>query len=289
MRLLSLLVTGSLFLFSATIVRGDIDPCPARQNDFRNAGATARAAWQKINLDVGGLQFNQKRFQAQLRTELEKQATQDIRDTIVAVNAGRGADKQLHISDLSLQAAAKKKIDLMLARPETKSYIEQVTRQAEDTFIQEKAKKQLELANSKKQLDDQIDAEKKKLDANCSYDFPSQFVRIISQVLQIDVRVEGGMITIGDFKTLIPVFNAGKVMLGDHYLMDVPVVKDGQISVGGTSVGILPEIASGGILLPATAVAKALKIDLPKIDVPVKIGGGNDGHGLDVQVGNWKF
>ncbi len=190
---------------------------------------------------------------------------------------------------MSLSAAAKKKVALTLAKPEMQRYVEQMTRQAEDAFLQEKGKRQLESAQNKKQLDDQIDAEQKKLDANCQYDFPTQLLRVASQLLQIDMRVQDGMLTVGDFKTDVPVINAGKVMLGGHPLMDLPVIKNGQIEIGGTPIAPVATIAGGAVLLPTVIVAKILKIDIPKVDVPVKIGGGNDGHGLNMQVGNWKF
>jgi len=284
-------MAGNIFflVIASSVALAALDPCPAKQHDFSTSVAATQVAWQKVNTELGAITFSRSRFQAQMRTKLEEQSVKDIEDTLTAVNSTRSKDKQLAISKISLSAAAKKKVDLMLARPEMKKAVEQATLQAEDAFLQQKAAKQVELAQKKKQMDDQIDVEHKKLDDNCKYDFPSQLVRIVSQLLQIDMRIQDGMVTVGQFKTDIPVISAGKVMLGNHYLMDLPVIKDGQVQIGGTTVSPVPVILGGQVLLPATVLAGALQIPLPKIDVPVKIGNGNDGHGLNVQVGNWKF
>jgi hypothetical protein len=288
MRIFSSMMIVAILFYPFEVVRAS-DPCPGRQSDLKNATDTARIAWLKLDSDVSGLKFDRTKFTTQLRAALEQSAVKDIQDSIAAVNATQPPTKQLHISDANLQVAAKKKVNLLFARPDMKTYVAKLTNDAEDAFIDAKAKKQVELANAKKQMDDQLIAEKAKLDGNCSYDFPSQFVRIIAQALQIDIRVDGGMVKFGEFQTLIPEFNDGKVMLGNQRLMDFPVVKGGQVSIGGTSVGVTPMILSGGVVLPATAILQALHIDVPKIDIPINIGNGNNGHGLNMQIGNWKF
>jgi cytochrome oxidase assembly protein ShyY1 len=222
------------------------------------------------------------------------QSLKDINETVDAVNATLAPKKQkMTVTKANRAAAAQYKVTAMLARPEMRKYYDQMARDAENAFLEEKAKRMLELAQEKKNMDSGIDQEQKKLEDNCKYDAVSQLQRVALQVLQIDMRIENGMLKIGDFKTDLPVLNAGKVMLGGHHLMDLPVVKDGSVQIGGTSIAPLPLVAQGQVLLPATVIAKALKIDLPLVNTPVTVGpvtiGAKDHGGLGVTVGNWKF
>jgi len=249
-----------------------LDPCDRAHRNFDASARSTREAWLTVNAQLSKITFDPAQIRAQLRSELEKQAVQDIKDLVTATNTGLAENKKLHISDVNMKVAAAKKVDLALARPETKRYVEQVVQASEDKFLQDKAQKQLELAQNKKQMDDQIEAEHKKLDDNCHYDFPTQIVRIVAQVLSIDMRIQDGMVTIGDFKTDVPVISAGKVTLGNHYLMDLPVVKGGQVEIAGVAITQIPVISGGSITVPVVPglapVAQALHVNLPQITLP---------------------
>jgi hypothetical protein len=280
----------TLLVLVASLVYADVDPCPGKQRDFRSAVQTTQVAWAKANASLDQVTFDRVAVSRKLRGMLEQQAVSDIQGTITALNPTRPPDKQISISKETLALVAQKKVTAMLATPAMKSYVDRLLRDAETAFLEEKAKRRLELVQQKKQLDSAIDGEQKKLDDNCKYDVVSQVARIAGQLLQIDMRVQDGALKIGDFQTQLPVLNAGKVMLGNHHLMDVPVIKDGNLAIGGTTIAPLPVILSGGLNVPATVIAKALHIETPKIDVPVSIGrGGNDHRGLDMQIGPLKF
>jgi hypothetical protein len=289
MRRVSQTLASLAFLLTAVNLIADLDPCPTRERDFNTSAANATAGWATISSKLEAVRFNRAAFEAQYRAVLEAQAVKDVTDTIASLNTTRKKDDQILVTTTSLKAAAHTKVTRMIALPEIKQRVDLLIRDAENTFQEAKAKKRLELAQQKQQLDKQIDDARGQLHANCQYDFPNQLKRIVLQLFQIDMRVEGGTLKIGDFKTDVPTINAGKVTSGNHHLMDLPVIKNGNVEIGGTNIGPLAVIAAGQFIAPAVNALKEIKIDIPQIDVPVKIGNGNDGKGLNMQVGSWKF
>lgn len=277
---INILFTIILLTATATLATAQKDPCPTKQQQFQGQAAATDRSWQQINTELAAAKFPKVAFLAAYREQLETRASNDLGDTITALNSTIPAKKKVSISKANLKLAVKTKVDLSLKHPDVRDQMERDTQAAEDLFLQKKAAAQLELANKKKTMDDQINDAHKKLNASCTYDFPSQMVRIASDGLQVQSKIEDGVLRIATFNTLQ--VKGGQLMYGDHPLMDIPVVTPSGISVGGANIQALPTFSSGNIEFPVVPGLPPVKVPLP----PVTIG---SGPGLGVTIGSWHF
>lgn len=281
MRFLQAMIFG-LLLASVTLTKAELDKCPAKQHELQAQASTARAAWEKINTNITNYQFSRTAFQAQYRTKLEELAVHDLEDTLTAWNATAPPGKKIpSISRANLQIAAKKKVELSLARPEVQRAMEDATQQAQDSVIKAKADALQRLAGKKQEMDNEISAAGKQLDASCTYDFPSQMVRIVDSTLDLKSSVENGVLNIMLRNTPFKVKD-GQIWNGDHPLMDIPVVATDGVKVGGVNIAPLPTFNGGNVQLPILPGVAPVNIRLPDVSV-------GHGPGLGVKIGNWSF
>jgi hypothetical protein len=269
------------FLVSNVVVSADIDPCPGKQVEFRKQAASANDKWSQINDEITKAKFDRVQFQNEYRKQLKQLALHDLQDTITALNSTRPAAKKIVIAPADLQVAAARKVELSLARPEMKRAMDDATQQGENAFIQAKADAFTRLAKQKVDLDARISDSHKKLDASCTYDFPSQMNRDVDQVLQVKTKTENDVLTILSFNGKVPVIKGGELVWGDHVLMNVPEVTTTGIMVGGTNVVPFPSFSGGNFNVPV-APGVTIPIKLPDVSI-------GNGPGLGVHIGGWSF
>lgn len=222
MKCLCLIARLTMLLIATTIVRADLDKCPEKQRQFQGQAAAMDGQWNYLNTQVTAAQFPRVAFQAEYRKMLEQNALHDLEDGITAHNLipGLKANQKIAVSKAHLQIAAKIKVELSLKRPENIQKMEYDTKQAENYFHQKKADRLVELAKQKKDIDNQLADVQQKLNASCTYDFPSQTVRIAQGALDEKAKIEDGVL---QFMTRnLPLKEKqGQLWFGDHPILDL--------------------------------------------------------------------
>jgi hypothetical protein len=285
MKPLLLLVGFSVMLGAATVARADLDRCPDKQREFQGQVAAADDAWNNLNAKVSAAQFPREAFLIAYRKHLEEEALHNLEDLITGYNStALPKNKIPPVSKANLQLAAKNTVDLELARPEVKQVRAYAMQQAEDYFFQKRAAKLVELANRKKDMDDKFNNVHGQLNASCTYDFPSQTVRIAQGALDEAAKLENGVL---QFLTANLPLKAkdGQLWDGDHPVLDLPVVTTSGVSIGGTNIALVPTFSGGALqipVLPGVPGVPPLNIKLPDVSCC-------SGPGLGVHIGGISF
>ena len=239
-----------LLVAGVTMAQVNLDPCVKAHRQFNDQASAVETAWHQQNAQISAAVFPRAKFQEEYRKNLQIRALHDLQDSLTAL-ASKYPQKNLkNIPKADLEEIARKKVELSLARPEGKEAMERDTLAAEDYFYKAKADALVKQAQKKSDMDGQINDGRKLLDANCTYDFPSQMTRIAQGAFDEKAKIEDGVLKIITFNSPLTM-KGGQLWSGDHPVMDVPVVGLDGVKVGGVSLTPMPSFSGGNLLIPS--------------------------------------